>query len=183
MGICIGRLALAALLSCIVPGVCTATTVTGRVATDSVIWVSDGSVPEPAQKEMRNVDKTFVPELVAVPIGGTVRFPNDAPFFHSIYSATAPNAFDLGYYLTGPGKDVVFSHPGVLDVRCHIHVKMHANIVVVDGPYAQGDAAFTIANVRPGEHQLHVWDLANGMRTSTIRVPADGTLALPGTLR
>jgi len=65
-----------------------AATVVGRLAEPGVVWVSDPAAVHPIAAEMRNVGKTFVPSLVAVPVGSTIRFPNDDPFFHSIYSAS-----------------------------------------------------------------------------------------------
>ncbi|MGH7708187.1 MAG: hypothetical protein ACREM8_12965 [Vulcanimicrobiaceae bacterium] len=150
-----------------------AATVIGALRAPGVVWISDGSKPATVSAEMRNTNKTFVPELLVVPAGSTVRFPNDDPFFHSIYAAGGADAFDLGFYGDGPGKDEILSAPGVLDVGCHIHQQMHAVIVVVDGPAMQtDDRSFILANVRPGNHQLHAWSAALGERTITVTVPS-----------
>jgi len=91
--------------------------------------------------------------------------------FHSIYSASEGNAFDIGFYPAGPGKDEAFDHVGVLDVRCHIHALMHANVVVVDGPYAVVEKIFELVNIAPGDHVIRAWSSAKGMRLWTVRVP------------
>jgi hypothetical protein len=121
--------------------------------------------------EMRNTHKSFVPDLLVISAGTSVRFPNDDPFFHSIYSDSGPDAFDIGFYDNGPGKVVPFSKPGVVSVRCHIHGTMHATIVVVDGPWAQTHSPnekYTLTNVRPGNHVLHTWSLDGGEKTSQV---------------
>ncbi len=119
---------------------------------------------------MRNVEKSFMPELLVVSVGGIVRFPNDDPFFHSIYSSSDADAFDIGFYGNGPGKEVSFERTGIVDVRCHIHAKMHATIVVVDGPYLRADGAFSFAGVVPGNTTVSAWNASEGLRTRRVRV-------------
>jgi plastocyanin len=162
------------------PAVSPASTVLGKLSDRGVVWVTDGSSVAPVNLEMRNLNKAFTPDLIAIPTGSTVRFPNDDPFFHSIYSASTPNDFDIGFYMAGPGKDVTFTNTGIVDVRCHIHVFMRATIVVVDGPYAVvDDEPFSLEHVLPGEHILHVWSAAGGLRSSNVRVPRDGSVTVP----
>ncbi len=122
---------------------------------------------------MRNEHKSFVPDLIVITAGSSIRFPNDDAFYHSIYSAGGPDPFDIGFYDTGPGKTVTFAKPGVVAVRCHVHGIMHGTIVVVDGPWAQTRAAdekFTLTDVRPGTHVLHEWTPDGGEKTSTVTV-------------
>lgn len=158
-----------------------AATISGNVSASSVVWIAGRAAPGPVQ-EMRNVNKTFSPEFVVVPVGGTVRFPNDDAFFHSIYSAADADPFDIGFYETGPGKDVTFDRAGVLEVRCHIHAQMHGTIVVVDGPFQRVDGSFSFENVAAGEIAVSAWNVATGLRTvrvhvgkhdSSIRMPRD----------
>ncbi len=157
----------------------TAATVTGSVSSASIVWIA-GPIPKTPVQEMRNSNKTFVPELIVVPIGGTIRFPNDDPFFHSIYSGSDADPFDIGFYEMGPGKDVTFDRAGILDVRCHIHASMHATIVVVDGPYLRTEGAFSFGNVAPGEITLSAWNAADGLRTQRVRVKkGTAAVALP----
>jgi hypothetical protein len=123
---------------------------------------------------MSNSHKTFVPDLLVVTVGTAVRFPNDDDFFHSIYSELGPDPFDIGFYDTGPGKYVLFEHPGVVAVRCHIHGSMHATIIVVDGPWAQTHTpgeTYTLVNVRPGRHLLHSWSPTNGSAETNVTLP------------
>jgi len=155
-------------------GAASAGNYSGVLAQPGVAWISDGSKPAPMpEATMRNTHKSFVPEMIVITAGTNVRFPNDDGFYHSIYSESAADPFDIGFYDTGPGKIVPFPNPGVNDVRCHIHGSMHGVVVVVDGPYAQTlmpNATYTLANVRPGEHVLHVWSPETGEKTSTVRI-------------
>ena len=129
---------------------------------------------------MRNKEKAFVPDVLVVPVGSSVRFPNEDPFFHSIYSDSKIDPFDIGYYGPGPGKSVLFAQPGVIAVHCHIHASMHATIVVTDGPFATSEGGrYEIDGVPPGKHALHAWDPTHGERTLSIVVPAnDATVTM-----
>jgi plastocyanin len=148
-----------------------AATVTGTAAPGAVVWVSSAApaalAPGPARTvEIRNIHRSFDPDIVIVPVGSTVRFSNDDPFFHSIFSTTDPGAFDLGFYSSGPGKTVSFAHAGVVSVRCHIHHAMHAVIVVVDGPAVRSDVrsgAFSLSGLASGAYTLHAWDNRAGV--------------------
>ena len=126
----------------------------------AVIWVTDAP-PSPAPDiEIRQTMRAFVPALLVVPVGASVKFPNDDGFYHSVYSDSPGNQFDLGLYDTGPGKSVRFISTGIVQIRCHVHGSMAATIVVVDGPYAQTQRpndAFHIDGITPGRHVVHVW--------------------------
>src|SRR5215472_4646516 len=53
-----------------------------------VLWLEPikGKAPLPAPVHARMIqkDKTFVPHILAVPVGATVDFPNFDPFFHNV---------------------------------------------------------------------------------------------------
>jgi plastocyanin len=150
-----------------------AATYSGIAKGPSVIWVSDVG-PDPAVGlEIRQIKHTFVPDMLIVPIGSAVTFPNDDAYYHSVYSDSPGNAFDIGLYDTGPGKSVRFLTPGIVDVHCHVHGTMHAVLVVVDGPYAQTTQAgehFQIDGIAPGRHVAHVWSGGTDVSDSTVVV-------------
>jgi len=164
----------AAMITIIVAAPAGAATYMGVAKTPSVVWVTDTPPPLPAaEPEMHQSMKSFVPGLVIVPLGGSVRFPNDDPFYHSVYSDSPGNEFDLGLYDTGPGKSVHFDTPGIVDIHCHVHGTMHATVIVVDGPYAQTQAPdehYRIDGLSPGRHVLHVWSGGVVAPTTTIVV-------------
>jgi plastocyanin len=168
-----------ATLAWTMPHAARATTVRGAT-TASVVWISaPKSAPKPIEGVLTNQNRSFIPSLIVVPVNSTVRFPNNDAFFHSIYSTSAADPFDIGFYDTGPGKVVTFPNPGIIDVHCHIHGSMHATIIVADGPYeVMTGTSYELDNVPPGKHVLHAWDMQNGERTKQIDVPASGDLTL-----
>jgi plastocyanin len=151
-----------------------AATIHGSTDAD-VVWVSaPKAAPKPIDEVITNRTRSFTPPLTVIPVGSTIRFPNEDPFFHSIYSRSPQDPFDIGFYDTGPGKTVPFPNPGVIDLHCHIHASMHATIIVADGPYAQSaNGTYALSGVPAGKYVLHAWDLAHGERTMTVDVPTE----------
>jgi plastocyanin len=139
----------------------------------AVVWLTrlGGETPRPAPargKVISQRGKTFVPHVLAVPVGTRVAFRNDDPIFHNIFSLSKPNQFDTGLYKEGATYTQVFRHPGAVQLLCNIHASMLGFVYVVDSPYyAQADArgAFAIRGVPPGEYQLHVWHEAASVPT------------------
>lgn len=105
-------------------------------------------------------DKQFEPRVLALPVGGTVRFPNRDPILHNVFSVSGGNRFDLGLYRRGPGKEVTFREPGVVRVFCNVHHDMVAYVLVLDTPFhttPAADGSFRLTGLPPGEGTLTVW--------------------------
>jgi plastocyanin len=113
-----------------------------------------------AHPTMMQRDTTFVPSVVAVPVGGTVAFPNGDPFFHNVFSYSSAKRFDLGRYPQGESKDVTFPEAGIVEVFCEIHDFMRGAILVTENPYyavVGADGSFRITDVPPGKYKLAFW--------------------------
>jgi plastocyanin len=120
-------------------------------------------------------NRQFSPDILAVPAGATVSFPNMDPIFHNIFSLSKPKMFDLGSYDQGESRNVIFPKPGVVSVYCHLHPNMAATIVVTPSRwYAQADRAghFRIPNVPPGEYIIVAWHKAAGFFRRPIVIEA-----------
>lgn len=131
---------------------------------DAVVYLEGaataGTVATPITVEIAITDKVYAPHVVVVPVGSTVRFPNHDPFNHNVFSVSEPNTFDLGLYGRGEAKSQTFQHAGLVRVYCNVHPRMVAYVLVMANRlYAQPgqDGSFTIENVPPGRHRLHVW--------------------------
>src|SRR5262249_38065971 len=104
--------------------------------------------------------KTFVPHVLAVPVGTKVDFRNDDAIFHNVFSLAKPNDFDTGLYKQGATYTQTFRKGGPVQLLCNIHSSMIGYVYVVDTPYyTQADltGAFTIKGVPPGEYEISVW--------------------------
>lgn len=105
---------------------------------------------------MRQRRKTFLPHVLAVPLGSTVAFPNDDNIFHNVFSLSGPEPFDLGLYRAGASRARTFSQPGTYRVFCNIHPQMTAIVVVVNTPYVTTTGAegrFSL-DLPPGRYRL-----------------------------
>ena len=122
---------------------------------------------------MDQVNRRFSPDLLVVPVGATVSFPNMDPIFHNIFSLSKAKEFDLGSYDKGDSRSVTFTKPGVVYVYCHLHPNMEGTIVVAPSHYfAQADASghFHLAAVPPGEYTVVAWHKAAGFFRKQIVV-------------
>ena len=121
----------------------------------------------------------FDPELIVVPMGSTVQFPNLDPIFHNVFSLSKAHKFDLGYYPQGQSRTVKFNDPGVVQVFCHIHANMYAAIVVTDSPWyvkPSADGSFSFSNVPAGRYRLTAWHKIAGYHKVDVVVPESGSV-------
>jgi plastocyanin len=137
-------------------------------------------VPKPPVTEMLNQQGArFDPDLIVVPVGSTVDFPNSDPIFHNVFSLSKAQPFDLGYYPKGQSRTVKFNSPGVVQVYCHIHANMYAAIVVTASPWFQkptADGGFSFSNVPAGRYRLTAWHKIAGLHKVDIEVPETGSV-------
>lgn len=109
---------------------------------------------------MDQIDKEFVPRVMPIRVGTSVRFPNQDNTRHQVYSFSAAKKFELPLYAGKPAAPVVFDKPGVVTLGCNIHDWMLGYIYVADTPYfGKTDAAgkTRIGNLPPGDYTLKVW--------------------------
>jgi plastocyanin len=137
-------------------------TTAGQNATDS-----------PASPQVQQLDRRFTPDLVVIPVGSTVSFPNMDPIFHNIYSLSKPKSFDLGNYDKGQSRKVTFPKPGIIDIYCHLHPNMQATVVVTPNRwFARPDRSgqYRIPNVPPGQYTVVAWHKTAGFFRKSIVV-------------
>ena len=134
---------------------------------DRVVVYLEGNlpVPAPASAEIDQAKRRFKPEVVAIPAGSTVAFPNSDPVFHNVFSLSKSKAFDLGNYPKGQSRSVQFDKPGIVFVHCHLHPNMNAAIVVTPNRfYAKPDPTghFELTGVPPGRYTAVAWHKSAG---------------------
>jgi plastocyanin len=145
------------------------------------IWL-ESNAPEPApavKAEMRQRNQHLDPDLLVVPVGSTVDFPNLDPIFHNIFSLSRTQSFDLGYYAEGRSRSISFPHAGIVQVYCHVHPNMHAVIIIAASRWfgkPASDGAFSWSNVPAGNYRMCVWQKSAGVVRRKIVVPTTGSL-------
>ncbi|MGH9347934.1 MAG: cupredoxin domain-containing protein [Vicinamibacterales bacterium] len=101
-------------------------------------------------------NKTFLPHVLAVPVGSTVAFPNNDQIFHNVFSLAGPQPFDLGLYRAGATRERRFTRPGRYRVFCNIHPQMTALVIVVPTPHTAtvgADGRFVL-DLPPGRYRV-----------------------------
>jgi len=143
-----------------------------------VVYV-EGPSPEdanPANADtlaVKQVDRRFLPDLLVVPAGSRVSFPNMDTIFHNIFSLSKAKSFDLGSYYKGETREVMFGKPGVVEIYCHLHPNMAATIFVTPNRwYAAPDKTgqYRIPEVPPGKYTLAAWHKSAGFFRKSIVV-------------
>lgn len=129
--------------------------------------------------EMVTRHKEFDPRVLVVPRGSRVRFPNDDPILHNVFSVSAPNQFDFGFFKGRPGREKRFDHAGLVRVYCNVHHDMVAYVLVLDTPYhvsPDADGEFALLGLPRGPGKLTVWHEQAEPRTVDFELPQKGPL-------
>jgi plastocyanin len=110
----------------------------------------------PAKMDQKNI--LFVPHVLPVVRGTTVRFYNSDHEPHNVYSPEG--RYNLGTWPFGESRDYTFEQPGIFTQLCRIHPDMLAFIVVLETPYfvvTDEQGRFRIEGVPAGEYRLVAW--------------------------
>lgn len=115
-------------------------------------------VPPARPVEMDQKGMQFLPRVLPVVRGTTIRFLNSDAVGHNVFSPEG--RYNLGTWPQGETRDHTFSKPSVYTQLCRVHPEMEAFVVVLDTPYfatTDRTGAFEITNVPPGKYTLVAW--------------------------
>jgi plastocyanin len=140
----------------------------GRPLPDAVVMITPAAgqpIPPPAGSQIATAtieqkDETFVPFVVVVHTGGTVRFRNGDRIRHHVYSFSPIRQFE---FVQPPGDispPIRFDRPGEAALGCNIHDQMIAYVYVTNAPWAAVTGAngqAMIADVPAGQYVATVW--------------------------
>ena len=157
--------------------------ITGKVDATPAKYVEDTivylkAVPgtyEPKNHSMDQKGMTFIPRILSVTVGDSVKFLNHDSVAHNVYSPDG-ESYNLGTFKPNEDASYTFKKAGVYTQLCSIHPEMLAYIFVGQNPYASAVDAkgnYSIADVPPGTWQLVVWN-ANKLKApeKTVTVTA-----------
>lgn len=106
----------------------------------------------------------FIPHVVAVVKGTTVKFKNGDPLLHNIFwNASADGSYsatNLGTWGQGDSRKYTFDKLGYVGLLCNIHPDMEGFILVLQNPYfavVGKEGTYEIKNVPPGQYNLKTW--------------------------
>lgn len=116
----------------------------GMPVKDAFVAIPEGAVVKPASKSkvMDQIDRQFVPHVLAVAQGESVVFPNSDNIRHHVYSFSEAKKFEIQLYEGVPEKPILFDQAGLVALGCNIHDSMLGYILVSPWPeFAVTDAA------------------------------------------
>lgn len=150
----------------------------------AVIYFTPDAAPvkaEAGRYELQLIDKRFVPDVLVIPVGSEVIFPNQDDILHSVFSVSSTATFDFGFYGNGESQSYVFNQEGKVLVNCSVHQSMSADILVLGTPfYTQPDAAgnFHLDDLPIGTGQLFVWHPQAQENAYPLTINADDEVML-----
>lgn len=159
-----------ALLLCVATPALAAGTIEGtlegpaRVAKDAVVYLTDAPrAPSAGTATYDQKGMVFIPRVLPVVRGTTVKFLNSDTVRHNVFSPDREK-YNLGTWPTGETRDRVFDQcdePLCAYVQlCNVHPEMEGYIVVLQSPqFAKvgKDGSFRIEGVPAGTWTLAVW--------------------------
>jgi plastocyanin len=138
--------------------------VNGKPVVGAVVMLRalDGSraITPAVDAVMDQLDRRFVPDVLVIPVGSRVTFPNSDPISHQVYSFSPIRRFQLPLYRGEPYPPVDFPQAGIATLGCNIHDEMQAYIVVTDGQHygrTGSDGVWRAGQVCPGSYTLNLW--------------------------
>jgi plastocyanin len=148
---------------------------------DAVVYVQQapGTFPAGKPTEMDQRTMQFIPHVLPVVTGTTVKFLNSDPTPHNVFSPDNEK-YNLGTWPQGQTKDHSFSAcakpPCVYTQLCRVHPEMEGYIVVLQNPFFSvtgKDGHYKIDNVPPGSYTLAVWHSKAKTQPKPVTVEAD----------
>ena len=109
---------------------------------------------------MDQQNEQFIPHVLPITVGTTVRFLNSEEIYHNVFSLSRTKTFDLGRYPKGKYREVLFDKPGVVSVYCDIHTHMNAFILVLPTSYfttTDAEGNFRLNGIPAGTYELRAW--------------------------
>ena len=128
---------------------------------DTVVYLKSvpGTFP-PKTVSMDQKTLKFVPAILAVTQGDTVKFLNHDTVAHNVYSPDG-EAYNLGTFKPDQEASYTFKKAGAYTQLCSIHPEMLGYVFVGQNPYSavvDAKGQYEIKDVPPGTYQLAVWN-------------------------
>ncbi|SOB86368.1 Plastocyanin [Sphingomonas guangdongensis] len=154
--------------------------VDGRPLAGAVVTLAMPGAPAPVPRGPYSVaqrDIQFNPQVLIVPVGATVSFPNFDKVRHHVYSFSKAKKFELKLFGRDESRSITFDKPGAVALGCNIHDGMNGVVYVTASPYtAQTDVNGRVRlNVAAGVGRVSVWHPSIRAAGNTLQQPATVT--------
>ena len=118
----------------------------------------------------------FIPHVLTVTQGDTVKFLNHDNVAHNVYSPDV-DPFNLGTFKQNEERTHTFNEEGAYSQLCALHPEMLGYIYANQNPYAaavDAKGSYVIKGVPPGSYKLAVWNAHD------LKAPEKSVTVTPG---
>ena len=154
-----------------------------RLRRDAVVYLADA--PKVVGKSTVNLDQkgmVFVPHVLPIVKGTTVKFLNSDVVRHNVFSPDKEK-YNLGTWPVGETKSYVFDKCTeeicVYTQLCNVHTEMEGFVVVLQTDkfaLVKPDGSFSIPGVAAGTYTVKLWSPKKATAAPMkVTVAADGT--------
>ena len=146
---------------------------------ETVVYLKNG--PKPAKPRVLAMDQkamSFVPRILVVAAGDTVKFLNHDNVVHNVYSPDG-EGYNLGSFKQEEERTFTFTKVGGYTQLCSIHPEMLGFIYVAPGSFGvpvDAKGHFTMSGVPAGTYTLAVWNTHLKAPDKTVTVAAGQTV-------
>lgn len=124
----------------------------------------------------------FIPHVLVVPKGATVKFLNSDETTHNVHLIALANEASNKTVTAGKSTEEAFTEAEPVKVTCDMHPWMNAWVYVTDATHwtlTDADGNFSLDGLPPGEHEVTFWHETLKTQTKKIVVGEDGKVAAP----
>jgi plastocyanin len=145
---------------------------------ETVVYVKDAPAPSaPAAVDMDQKGMRFLPHILTIAVGDTVKFLNHDGVDHNVYTPDN-EGYNLGMIHKDGTGDHKFDKPGSYAQLCSVHPEMLGYVFVGQNRHAAvvgKDGKFRITGVPAGTWKVAVWNPHLKAPEQTVTVAAGKT--------
>lgn len=155
----------------------TVTATPDKYLKDTVVYlvkVPGSYAPKTVVMDQKNL--SFVPHVLAITVGDTVKFENHDHVQHNVFSPEGD--YNLGLFGFGQSKTHTFEKAGTFTQLCSVHPDMLAYVFVGQNPYSavpDDQGRYELQGVPPGTYELAVWNSELKAPKQSVTVKDGGT--------